>query len=433
MSTPSRINRKRLVAVLAVFGALSAAVAVLPASATLTLLQPDISVPATFVGRGGVSTDGLGQLEPGGTIQAEVPAGSTVEQAYLYGTYYVDAPAGADLVVTVDTTDVALTLLGPDPTNYLATARADVTDLVAAKVGSGGGITDFTINSDPSALDGVALVVIYSNPGLPFTTVAVADGESTQSGDSFSFDFATPLEPDRPGFTATLALGSGYSYQNGLAGSVCGGEQYSIVTVNGDPLTSCAGNFDDGDAADGALITVGGVGDSTDNPADPLATDSGTDDELYNLVPFLTEGDTEIEFTTSNPSGDDNLFLAVLQISQAVGDPVEPPEAVDDTAETEFETAITIDVLANDTDPDDVIDPTTLSVVTDPADGLAEVIDGEIVYTPDDGFEGVDTFDYEICGVDFTVCTQATVTVTVQGPPPAPPATPTPAEPTFTG
>src|SRR4051812_37608439 len=58
------------------------------ASATLSLLKPNPSDPATFVGKGGCSADGLGQFGPGGTVQAEVPAGSTVVQAYLYGTYF---------------------------------------------------------------------------------------------------------------------------------------------------------------------------------------------------------------------------------------------------------------------------------------------------------------------------------------------------------
>ena len=42
--------------------------------------------------------------------------------------------------------------------------------------------------------------------------------------------------------------------------------QFSIVDVNSQRLTSCAGNFDDGLGNDGALVTVGGVGDLTDNP-----------------------------------------------------------------------------------------------------------------------------------------------------------------------
>ena len=114
-----------------------------------------------------------------------------------------------------------------------------------AKVGGGGGVTDFVIDNDPGPLDGVALVVIFSNPSLPVTTIAVLDGESAFEGDSFSFNFSTPLEVDRPGFSATLAVGSGFSYQ-GVAGHACGGGQASIIDVNAQRVSSCAGNYDDG-------------------------------------------------------------------------------------------------------------------------------------------------------------------------------------------
>src|SRR3954453_22116926 len=58
------------------------------ASASLTLLKPSPSDQATFHGNGGYSADGLGQYGTGGAVQADVPAGSTVVQAYLYGSYY---------------------------------------------------------------------------------------------------------------------------------------------------------------------------------------------------------------------------------------------------------------------------------------------------------------------------------------------------------
>ena len=136
------------IAVLATLAALC-----VPATATLHLLQPDAAVPATFVGRGGVSTDGLGQDGGGGTIQADVPAGSTVVQAYLYATYIQgnDNPAEADRTIQMDGVDHVLALLGPDASTNLSTARGDVTSQVAAKVGGGGGITDFVINNDPCA------------------------------------------------------------------------------------------------------------------------------------------------------------------------------------------------------------------------------------------------------------------------------------------
>ena len=86
-------------------------------------------------------------------------------------------------------------------------------------------------------------------------------------------------------------------------------------------LTSCAGNYDDGFGNNGALITVGGVGDDTANPADPLQQPGDgqeervDDDELYDIASFTDQGDTELTITTSNPSQDDNLFLAVVQIA----------------------------------------------------------------------------------------------------------------------
>ena len=76
--------------------------------------------------------------------------------------------------------------------------------------------------------------------------------------------------------------------------------QSSLIDVDSARLTSCAGNFDDGAANNGALITVGGVGDSTNNPANPnqepadARTPRVQDDELYNLVPFMDTVDTQL-------------------------------------------------------------------------------------------------------------------------------------------
>ncbi|HEX4625439.1 MAG TPA: hypothetical protein VH231_13365 [Solirubrobacteraceae bacterium] len=287
------------------------------AQAKLALLKPTPDSLATFSGNGGYSADGLGQSEPGGTVQAEVPGGSTVVQAYLYGTYSgtgtIDNTNG---VIDFDGTMVQLTQL-PDVAPGccgLNAGRADVTSQVAAKVGGGGGITDFAINNDPAGLEGVGLVVIYSNPNSPEKTIAVLDGGAEQTGDTVTFLFGSPLDLTAPGFGAIMSLGSGFSFQ-GVDGHACGGGQFSTVDVNAQRLTSCAGNYDDGFGANGGLITVGGVGDSTDNPADPNAESGGEDDELYNLVPLLHQGDQQLKIDTSNPSSDDNLFLAVVDIT----------------------------------------------------------------------------------------------------------------------
>ncbi len=279
-----------------------------------------------FNGKGGYSADGLGQNGTGGTLQADVPGGSTVEKAFLYGTYFGGInPDETQRTIVLDDSTVVTEKIGDDGV-ALATTRADVTEQVAAKVGSGGAVTNFAINSDPASLDGVGLVVVYSNPGSPETTVAVLDGTASQAGDTTTFTYASPLDKTASGFTATMSLGVGFGFQGGAATpgtSECGtgSAQSSLVDVNGTRLTSCAGNYDDGYGANGGLITVGGVGDSTANPAAPLqqpadgGTPRTTDDERYDIAPFTSQGDTQLTITTSNPSRDDNLFLAVVQIA----------------------------------------------------------------------------------------------------------------------
>ena len=311
-SASRRFARLAATAALCVLGAL-----LVPAMAGATL---QINVQQT--GKVAYSTDGLGQNAVGGSVQASVPAGSTVERAFLYGTYFSDDnPSLADRTIDFDGTNVVTTLtpaqIGANCCQ-LATTRAEVTNQVKAKVGTPavpGGIYNFVIGNDPAPLDGVGLVVIYSNPTLPNSTVAILDGGATPAGDTATLDFFSAIDPTLPGFQATMAVGSGFSFQRGLSGHVCGGVQFSTIDVNAQRLTSCAGNFDDGQANNGALITVGGVGDTTDNPTDPNATDTGTDDELYNLVPFLKKGDTQLKIDSTNPSVNDNFFLAVIGIT----------------------------------------------------------------------------------------------------------------------
>jgi hypothetical protein len=306
------------------------------ASAALTPIKNDPS-GATFVGKGGYSADGLGQVAPGGTVQAQVPAGSKVEHAYLYGSYTPlppGPPPDADLTISFDGRNVTLTKLATIVgTVQMTSARADVTAQVAAKVGAGAATPfNFTIGNDPTTLDGIALVVIYSNPGLPTTTIAVLEGGAEVGGDTASFRFSKPIDPTLPNFSAVMSLGIGFSYQ-GEPGHVCGTAQpapnqlpqYSTVDINGRRLTSCAGSYDDGAAVNGALVTVGGVGDAIDNPSDPnqKPADGSSprvqDDELYNLQPFLKKGDTQLTITTTNASRDDLVFVAVISVTGEAG------------------------------------------------------------------------------------------------------------------
>ena len=95
-----------------------------------------------------------------------------------------------------------------------------------------------------------------------------------------------------------------------------------------------------------------------------------------------------------------------------------PPVANDDSASTTVETSVTIDVAANDTDPNGNLDPSSATLICgspclNPANGsLVNNGNGTFNYTPNSSFTGTDSFVYEICDLDLQ-CDSAAVTITV--------------------
>lgn len=95
------------------------------------------------------------------------------------------------------------------------------------------------------------------------------------------------------------------------------------------------------------------------------------------------------------------------------------PLAANDAAVTQAGQSATIDVLANDSDPDgDVV--SLARIVTGPAHGAAAIVDGKIVYTGAAGYVGADLLAYEASDGRGGVAT-ASVSLTVEAPPPPPP------------
>ena len=90
----------------------------------------------------------------------------------------------------------------------------------------------------------------------------------------------------------------------------------------------------------------------------------------------------------------------------------DPPLAVDDAAETVEGTAVFIDVLANDSDPNG--DTLTVVEVSAPAHGTAVVAAaGTVAYTPEPDFHGTDRFTY-VVGDGSGLTARAAVEVTVR-------------------
>jgi hypothetical protein len=265
---------------------------------------------------------------PVGNLQAVVPTGSTVVKAYLYSSQSSIATPDVTLAGTTYS-GAAWTALGIDA-GFLEAWRTDVTSQMQAAIGGGSAspfLFSVTENANNYGTDGEVLAIVFSNPAITSTrTIAFLDGTAPSSGATTTINYASPLSGvGSSGFSEQMSIGDGFSYQ-------LGSEQYSTIDVNGRRLTTSAGGADDGiepTQQDGALITVGGIGDSTANPPDPFFVGGSTpdttryDDELYDLgqgnsvnsSPFVANGDTSTTIVTSNTSLDDNIFFLGINVT----------------------------------------------------------------------------------------------------------------------
>ena len=116
-------------------------------------------------------------------------------------------------------------------------------------------------------------------------------------------------------------------------------------------------------------------------------------------------------FTYSISDGNGGLATATVfvTVNQVISNT--PPVARNDSATTQQDQSVTINVLSNDSDADN--DPLSISAVGSANNGSVQVNGSTVVYTPNTGFYGTDSFTYTISdgngGTD-----QANVTVTVE-------------------
>jgi gliding motility-associated-like protein len=106
-----------------------------------------------------------------------------------------------------------------------------------------------------------------------------------------------------------------------------------------------------------------------------------------------------------------NVAECEMQLTVTAG-----PTANDDLATTDMNVPVNIAVLLNDTDCDENIDPTTVTVVSGPANGFTMVDPqtGSIMYTPNTDYTGTDTFTYSVCDLSG-LCDEAVVSITING------------------
>ncbi len=98
----------------------------------------------------------------------------------------------------------------------------------------------------------------------------------------------------------------------------------------------------------------------------------------------------ELTLSAQDPHGGAAEALVVVSVVNVN----EPPALEDDEAATDEDQAVTVDVLANDTDPDG--DRLWVESVSPAAHGTATVTGGGVLYTPEPNYHGVDRFTYAV-------------------------------------
>ena len=206
------------------------------------------------------------------------------------------------------------------------------------------------------------------------------------------------------------------------AGSV--GSSFSVTVTNGGP--SDADNVVVSDAVDSRL-TVTGVSSDVGNCVGGGAP-ATVSCEIGTLSPGQT-AEVVVEFDLGATAAPGDVIENVAEVasdetaasipsnasSLTVSDRVPlPPTANDDVATTEAGTAVTVVVLANDSDPEG----DALSVASVTVFGKGSVVingSGTVTYLPASGFVGQDSFTYLACESDRPepLCDTATVVVTV--------------------
>ena len=145
---------------------------------------------------------------------------------------------------------------------------------------------------------------------------------------------------------------------------------------------------------------------------------NGTDGAMFSIVestgqlrtrmPLDYESNTR--YTVTVKAVDPSSASSTIPVTISVTNVDEPPLAVDDSATAaEDGSTVSVDVLANDSDPEG--QSLILASVTQPTNGSAVVENGQARYTPNAGYYGPDRFTYTVS--DGTLTSVGNVVVTV--------------------
>ena len=192
----------------------------------------------------------------------------------------------------------------------------------------------------------------------------------------------------------------------------------ATVTVTVRPVNDGPEATDDeAETDEDTSVEIHVLANDGDRDGDRLSVRSVTDPG-HGTVAITGDGTTVTYTPNANYHGGDAFeytvgdgsVTATAAVTVTVHPVNDPPEAMDDAAETDEDTAVEIDVLANDTDVDG--DELSVQPATDPEHGTVTVNgDGTVTYAPDADYYGDDAFEYTISDGSATATAAVMLTV----------------------
>ncbi len=364
---------------------------------------------------GNVGTD----LNPASLTITEQPENGTVTiNADGTVTYTPDAGfTGTDVFTytVCDTSDPAICQTGTVTVTVVPTDMPEVTtagdDFAVVQANADGTATasgNVLANDSSTAPDAKLTASLVTDPAtLPGTLVFNADGTYTFTPDA---GFAGPVEvvytvcdDATPASCATGTLHILVEPAPQIP------VDFNVTTIN-TPVSGSVATNDNVPVG----TTYGPAVGATTNPSGGTLTMNA--DGTYTFV-ATTPGVYTFMVPTCAPGQTVNCPEVPLQIT--VLDPMaqdNEPVVNPDVATTGFNTAVVIDILANDAAGNigGALNIGSVAVVTLPTNGTVTVnADGTVTYTPNAGYVGTDSFTYTVCDTETPAnCSEATVYVT---------------------
>ncbi|OQX12316.1 MAG: hypothetical protein BWK80_43840 [Desulfobacteraceae bacterium IS3] len=363
--------------------------------------------------------DNVDKTEAGKPISIDILSDDSDPNGDALSLTHISQPANGTVTENEDGTLTYIPNPGFSGTDTFTYTVCDITNRCDVAT-----VTVFVENAPPVAEDDsvntlpgepVSIPVLVNDSDPNGDTIVIEEIVTQPKNGTVSFtENGEVIYTPKPGFSGTDTFE--YQISDGK-----GGTDIAVVTVIVDNLPPVAIN-DKASTPVNMPIQISVLDNDSDPNNDPLTVSgisqypaNGTvtvnPDRTLTYTPKEGFVGTDIfEYLIDDGKGGTASAFVVVEVFD------NRPVALPDSASSDSLRPVVIDVLANDSDPNDEI--LTVTALTKPAQGKAEINnDGTVTYTPNPGFSGTDVFTYTVCNESGN-CDTETVTVIVENLPP---------------